>query len=64
MLYQHKAQSKTATTLRRALAVLVGLIGSITRTHADAATLDGLTDRHLEELGLRRTESHDYRFFK
>ena len=63
MLYQHKTQSKTAPLLRRALAALVGVLGSMTRTHTDAAQLDGLTDRHLEELGLRCTEGRDYRSF-
>ena len=63
MLYQHKTQSKTAPLLRHSLAMLVGFFGSMARTHADAAQLDGLTDRHLEELGLRRTESRDYRLF-
>jgi hypothetical protein len=61
MLYQHKIQSRTATLLRRSLAVFAGFFGS--RSRVDTAQLDGLTDRHLEELGLRRTESQDYRFF-
>ena len=63
MLYQHKTQSKTATLLRHSLAIVAGFFGSIVRTRADAAQLDTLTDRHLAELGLRRTESRDYRFF-
>ena len=62
MLYQHKTQSK-ATLLRRSLAMFVGFFGSMARNQAHSAQLDNLTDRHLEELGLRRTGDRTYRSF-
>lgn len=64
MLHQQKTRRMAITRPpRRLLAFALGIFDAMRRNRDDSAQLDGLTDRHLEELGLRRTSDSRYRFF-
>jgi hypothetical protein len=62
MLYQPKPEKKSPSPLRRSFAAIAGFLASLTRAHNNAQ-FDGLSARHLGELGLRRTDDGGYRFF-
>ena len=61
MLYQPKPERKSPSSLRASLSAVAGFLASLI-SHRNAE-FDGLSDRHLDELGLRRTDKGDYRFF-
>lgn len=45
-------------------AALVTIVASLSQGGADQRYLDGMRSEELEDLGLRRTESRDYTFFR
>ncbi len=59
MLYR-TPRSSIATRLRGLLARLGGALAELRQTAADTASLDGLTDRELRELGLRRYDDRHF----
>jgi len=62
MLYQPKPEKKSPSPLHRPFVAIAGFLASLTRGHSNAQ-FDGLSARHLDELGLLRTDNGDYRFF-
>lgn len=63
MLYQPKPRTTAATLARRALGAIIGVLACVARTHSDDAYLDGMRDRELQDLGLRRGDDGGYRPF-
>lgn len=49
--------------VKRMLAFVAGTLASLLRSHADTGYLGGLRPDELEDLGLRRSEDGNYRFF-
>ena len=63
MLYRQPRHSLVAV-LRAGLARVVSLATEIHRTNADTAHIDGLNDAALRDLGIRRIETRDDRFYR
>jgi hypothetical protein len=63
MLYSQPRRSP-ATIFRAGFARLVSLATDIYRTNADTAHIDGLNDAALRDLGIRRIETRDDRFYR
>jgi len=63
MLYRQPRHSPAALA-RASIARVVGLAVSLYRTNADTAHIDGLNDAALRDLGIRRIETRDDRFYR
>jgi hypothetical protein len=63
MLY-HQPRFSPATLVRAGLVRVVSLAAELHRTTADKAHIDGLNDAALRDLGTRRIETRDDRFYR
>ena len=63
MLY-HQPRTTPSTILRAGVARIAGLLAEIHRTGADTAYLDGLNDHAIRDLGIRRVDTRDDRFYR
>lgn len=63
MLYR-KPQSSVAAVLRSVALRIGAAFSAFRREGADAALFDSLRDEQLRDLGVRRIESRDVRFYR
>jgi hypothetical protein len=63
MLYR-KPRFSPVSVVRAGLTRLVSLATEMYRTNADTAHIDGLNDAALRDLGIRRIETRDDRFYR